>query len=288
MSPELSTALEQTLGSRVVECQGVGGGDINQAYRLELSDRRRVFVKANPHAPAHMFEREAAGLDWLREAGAICVPRVLGLGSGSNTEFLALEWIDSAAPRPSFDESLGQQLAALHRSQVSDFGLERDNYIGRLPQTNRRSHDFTEFYATRRLIPQFEMAAAKGLFDSRTCARFDTLIERLGSRLGAPEAPARLHGDLWSGNCLCGRDGRPWLVDPAVYGGHREIDLAMMRLFGGFSERVFSAYAESFPLSPGHRERVELMQLYPVLVHVNLFGGSYVASARRIIEHYVA
>jgi fructosamine-3-kinase len=286
MNADLSGALEKMLGARVTACHGVAGGDINQAFRVELSDARRVFVKAKASAPAQFFELEARGLEWLRAAEAVSVPRVLGVGKCASLGFLALEWVSVGEKGSSFDEDFGRALAVLHCCSPASFGLERDNYIGSLVQSNQRCLGFPEFYASRRLIPQFELAASKGLFDPSTRERFDSLIQGLPSLLGEPEAPARLHGDLWSGNCLCGSDGRAWLIDPAVYGGHREMDLAMMRLFGGFSERVFHAYAERYPLSCGYRERVELMQLYPILVHVNLFGGSYVASARRVIERY--
>lgn len=287
MTPELRTAIERMLGARIAASQSVAGGDINQAFRVELLDKRLLFVKTNANAPPGFFEREAQGLQWLRDSEAISIPRVLGVGRCSKFGFLALEWIDVGPQRPRFDEELGRALAAMHRCSPEWFGLECDNYIGSLPQANQCCSDFAEFYATRRLIPQFERAVRKGLFDPSTRVRFASLIERLERLLGDPEPPARLHGDLWSGNCLCGRDGRAWLIDPAAYGGHREIDLAMMRLFGGFSERAFQAYAESFPLSIGYRERVELMQLYPILVHVNLFGGSYVATACRVIERYI-
>lgn len=287
MNTELLAALERLLGARITLSRSVAGGDINQASRVELADGRTIFVKANSSAPPRMFELEAHGLEWLSAAEAISVPRVVGVGRCSCMGFLALEWIDVGARTARFDEDFGRALSVLHRSSPPCFGLDRDNYIGNLDQLNRRCSEFAEFYATQRLIPQFELAARKGLFDQAMRARFDRLIQRLASVLGEAEGPARLHGDLWSGNCLCGRDGRAWLIDPAVYGGHRELDLAMMRLFGGFSERTFDAYAESFPLAGGYRERVALMQLYPILVHVNLFGGSYVASARRIIDRYV-
>ena len=287
MNSELVAVLERLLGARITLSRSVTGGDINQAFRVELADGRRIFVKANSSVPSQLFELEAHGLEWLSAAKAISVPRVVGVGRCSSMGFLALEWIDVGARTAHFDENLGRALSVLHRYSPPCFGLDRDNYIGSLVQANPRCNEFAEFYATQRLIPQFELATSNGLFDQAMRARFDLLVQRLASVLGDPESPARLHGDLWSGNCLCGSDGRAWLIDPAVYGGHRELDLAMMRLFGGFSERTFDAYAESFPLGGGYRERVELMQLYPILVHVNLFGGSYVASARRVIGRYV-
>jgi fructosamine-3-kinase len=286
---QLVAALECAVGGRVKEATPVSGGDINDAFQVELSDGRRVFVKANERAPIRMFQAESHGLDWLRVASAISVPKVLAVGGAEphpDVGFLALEWLDSGRRGPRFDEQLGQRLANLHRYGADQFGLDRDNFIGRLPQTNRRCQHFRDFFVEQRLLVQFQLARESGHFDAMTRSRFERLIERLDGLLGEEEPPARLHGDLWSGNLLVGPDGEPWLIDPAVYGGHREIDLAMMRLFGGFSDRVFDAYHETHPLLPGHRERVDLMQLYPLLVHVNLFGGSYVGSVRRIIEHY--
>lgn len=287
MSPELLATFERLLSARVVANSRVTGGDINDAYRLDLSDRRRVFVKLNAAAPAGLFDAEVHGLSLLRATSALPIPEVLAVGSCAGSAYLALEWIEvSHSPSPRADERLGRGLAALHRHVASGFGLERDNYIGRLPQANRRYDNFRDFFAEQRLIPQFRLAQRFGLFDARIGAQFERLIEQLERFLGDPEPPATLHGDLWSGNVLFDVSGAPWLIDPAVYGGHREIDLAMMRLFGGFSSRVFHAYEEVFPLGAGHRERVPLMQLYPLLVHVNLFGGGYVASARRVIEQY--
>jgi fructosamine-3-kinase len=286
---EIVAALESALGARVTHTTRVAGGDINDAYRVELSDGRRIFVKANEHAPLRMFQTEAHGLDWLRAAKAIALPAVLAVGGAAplaDVSFLALEWLDSGRRGPRFDEQLGQRLANLHRHGTDRFGLDRDNFIGRLPQSNRACQRFRDLFGEQRLLAQFKLARESGYFDATTGAHFERLIERLDTLLGQEEPPARLHGDLWSGNILVGADGEPWLIDPAVYGGHREIDLGMMRLFGGFSDRVFDAYHATYPLLPGHRERVELMQLYPLLVHVNLFGGGYAASVRRIIDHY--
>ncbi len=290
MTPELGAAIERTFQLRIERAVAVTGGDINEAYRVELSDRRQVFVKANHRAPLEMFETEAQGLDWLRAANAIRVPEVLALGAlrqGGDGGFLVLEWLEPGRPGPRFDERFGQGLANLHRYGAAGFGFVRDNFIGRLPQCNRRYDRFREFFVEQRLLAQFTLAVRNGHFDAATQCRFEQLLGRLDRLLGAEEPPARLHGDLWSGNYLVGPEGVPCLIDPAVYGGHREIDLAMMRLFGGFAERVFDAYAADYPLSPGHRERLHLMQLYPLLVHVNLFGGGYVASVRRIIDEYL-
>jgi fructosamine-3-kinase len=275
------------VGARASRHVRVSGGDINFAYCVDFTDRRRVFVKTNEQAPQGMFEAEAHGLEWLRAAHAISVPQVIAVGQAGQTAFLVLEWVEPGRHRSSSDELLGQGLAALHRFGAECFGLDRDNFVGRLLQRNPRCAGFAKFFVQNRLLAQFIQARDAGYFNASVSARFHGLLDRVEVLLGPQEPPARLHGDLWSGNHLVGHEGRPWLIDPAVYGGHREIDLAMMRLFGGFSERVFAAYHEVYPLAPGHQSRLLLMQMYPLLVHVNLFGAGYVAQVERIIDTYM-
>ena len=272
-------AVEAALGSAVVAWDGVSGGDINDAHEAQLADGRWVFVKSNREAPAGMFEAEARGLDWLGQARALRVPEVIAQGPS----FLVLECIRPGPRKPDFDERLGRGLAALHRWGAPSFGLDHDNFIGRLPQSNRPLPTWAEFYRERRLLPQLQLAIAGQRASPAMRRGFDRLLARLEERVGPPEPPARLHGDLWGGNAMVDEQGMPCLIDPAVHGGHREVDLAMMRLFGGFGSRVFAAYHEAFPLSPGHEERVPLYQLYFLMVHVNLFGGSYVASVEQAL-----
>lgn len=286
MRAETRTRIEQALGDRVQGAQPVSGGDINEAWEVELSTGRRVFVKLNARAPAGMFEAEAHGLDWLRAGGALRVPRVLAFGDAPHA-FIALEHLGRGSPRRGFDDELGRGLALLHRSGAPSFGLERDNFIGSLPQDNRPAPSWPELYRERRLRPHVDRAARAGLLSAALVRRFDGLFAKLEDLVGPTEPAARLHGDLWGGNLHVDDDGAPCLIDPAVYGGHREVDLAMMRLFGGFGARVFAAYAEAWPLAPGHAERVSLYQLYPLLVHVNLFGRSYVGQLEHALERYV-
>jgi len=196
---------------------------------------------------------------------------------------VAREVLTPGKRRPDFDEALGRSLAALHVFCASSFGLDHDNFIGRLAQSNATTDDWASFYLVSRLEPQLRLAADHGLIDHGTRSSFDALRRVLPAGVGPEESPSRLHGDLWGGNLHADETGQPCLIDPAVYGGHREIDLAMMRLFGGFGERVFAAYEEAWPLAPGSGERVSLYQLYPLLVHVNLFGGSYVGSVQRAL-----
>jgi fructosamine-3-kinase len=285
MDPALERGLTVALGSKVARSMPLSGGDINQAYRVTLGDGRVVFVKANPRLPASVFDAEARGLAWLREANALRVPEVIAIASdGDQPAFLVLEMLESAERRRDFDDALGRGLAKLHRAAPNGFGLAYDNAIGALPQDNTPSPDWASFYRDRRLAPQLERAVRSGLLDAATERAFESVFSRLDELSGPKEAPARLHGDLWSGNLHAGPEGQPCLIDPACYGGHREMDLAMMRLFGGFGARTFAAYDETFPLCPGHEKRVPLYQLYPLLVHVNLFGGGYVGSLERALQ----
>lgn len=280
MNARLSAAVADALGSAIARTRPLGGGDINDAYEVALADGRSVFVKTNARAPVDMFATEARGLAWLAEAAAIRVPEVLAVGD----DFLALELIRSAAPAARFDEQLGRQLAALHRHGAARFGLDHDNFIGRLPQHNAPCDGWAEFYRGRRLEPQLRAAVDAGAVRGSLRARFDELFARLDELVGPAEPPARLHGDLWGGNKHVDERGQPCLIDPAVYGGHREIDLAMMQLFGGFGARTFDAYDEAYPLAADWRERVPLYQLYPILVHVNLFGPGYLGHLESALD----
>ncbi len=260
------TELAAELGARVTSAEPVSGGDINDAYRVHLDDKRAVFVKTHAHPPPGMFVAEAAGLDWLR-AGPLRVPRVIA----SSERCLALEWLDVGSKSRGFDEALGRGLAALHRIRAPSFGLDRASYLATLPQDNTPQHDGVVFWVEARLRPLAERAIAAGhMPDVR--AALDTLRDAR-DRFGPDEPPARLHGDLWWGNVLA-VDGAPVIIDPAVYGGHREVDLAMLALFGGLPPALVAAYDESFPLATGWRDRVPLWQLYPLAAHAVLFGGA--------------
>lgn len=284
MNSAVERAVAAALRSSVARAAPVAGGDINEAFRVTLGDGRNVFVKTNERAHPSMFPAEARGLGWLAEAGALRVPKVLAVSDGSAPAFLVLEYLEPARKNRGFDERLGRGLAALHRFGAAAFGLDHDNFIGRLPQENAPAPTWSTFYRDRRLLPQLRLAADHGRAPPELRRGFDRLFARLDDLVGPEEPPARLHGDLWGGNLHVDDAGEPCLVDPAVYGGHREMDLAMMRLFGGFSATTFSVYGEAFPLADGHEERVDLYQLYPLMVHVNLFGGSYVNAVLRALD----
>jgi fructosamine-3-kinase len=271
--------------NRITSSHPISGGSINQAVKLYYGDQP-FFLKWN-HANRFpgMFEAEANGLRLLRSAGNIFIPETIGTGADNHHGFLLLEYVKTGNPTKDFWAAFGHQLGALHQHTNKLFGLDHDNYIGSLVQQNKQTHDWAEFYAEQRLIPQYKTALKQGMFDNTFIRNFEKLLLRLPD-LFPVESPSLLHGDLWSGNYLCNAEGNAVLIDPAVYYGHREMDLAMTRLFGGFQAGFYAAYNEIYPLETGWKNRVELCQLYPLLVHVNLFGGGYVSQVKQLVNYY--
>lgn len=268
----------------------VGGGDINQAARV-TTGQASYFVKWHNAAPPRFFEAEADGLRRLRGADCLRVPEVIGgrAASGDCPAFLVLEWLDSGSGgRRGVGRELGEGLAAQHRHTQEMFGLEVDNYIGSLPQPNTPNPSWIAFYRDQRLGAQRDQAVQKGRLPPERGRRLEKLMGSL-ERWIDDEAvqPSLLHGDLWGGNYMLGPNGEPVLIDPAVYYGDREIELAMTRLFGGFSPDFYDAYHAAYPLSPGHEERLDLYQLYHVLTHLNLFGEGYGGRVDGILRRYV-
>jgi len=281
---ELAEAVGSALGSPVVAGLRVSGGDLNDAWQVELDDGRTAFVKTSPAASPGGYVTEAAGLRWLAEPGALPVPEVLTVVY--EPPALALEWIDEGRLDAAGEEQLGRGLATVHAAGAACFGGNEPLRIGPIELTNGPVDTWVELYAEHRLRPLAQQAAERGALPDGTEALIDRVCERLPELAGPPEPPARLHGDLWSGNVLADTTGRPHLIDPAAYGGHREVDLAMLRLFGGPGERCFNAYTETAPLADGHQQRVELWQLLPLLLHAVLFGGGYGTSVHRIVRRY--
>ncbi len=282
MALDLPNYVARTLGSAVKSLEPVSGGDVALAFRATLADGRVVFAKTRSRGAADFFETEAAGLAWLHEAGAAAIPRVLG--ASNNPPALLLEWIEIGKPVADTEEKLGRALAALHSAGAPCFGREDRRTTGSRGLPNDPCDSWPEFYASRRLLPLARLASEGGALPPRAIRDLERVSERLEGLGGPHEPPARLHGDLWAGNRLIDVKGESWLIDPAAHGGHREFDLAMMRLFGGFGEACYRAYAEAFPLAPGWEERVALHQLAPLAVHAIKFGGSYREATQRALE----
>jgi fructosamine-3-kinase len=274
-----------TLPPGASRARPVGGGDINEAFRVVLADGREAFVKTRPDAAPGEYAAEAAGLRWLAEPGALRTPRVLEV----DDRYLALEWVERGRLDTVGVEELGSGLAVTHMAGAESFGATGEigsGGFGSLRLLSDPTENWPTFYAERRLRPLARIARERSALSSGGIEAVERVCDRIGELTGPPEPPARLHGDLWSGNVMADTAGRPWLIDPSAYGGHREVDLAMLRLFGAPSERVFDAYGETAPLAEGWQERVELYQLLPLLVHALLFGGSYRGAAERIAQRY--
>ena len=276
---------EALLGVGVVSTTPVAGGDICTATRLRLTDGRGAMIKTRPHAPEGFFEREAAGLRWLREAKAVHVPQVLAVAD----DCLVLDWVEPGKPSTDLAERFGRELAAMHAAGAEAFGADVDGYIGLAPLPNRPLPTWPEFFASRRVMPYVRAAVDRGSLTSDGAATIEAAMRRIHELAGPAEPPARLHGDLWSGNVVWGSDGDVWLIDPAAHGGHRETDLAMLSMFGApHLQRILDAYDEASPLADGWLERLPLHQLHPLLVHAVLFGGTYgsraAAAARTLLS----
>lgn len=291
----IDSALSALFGSsaKIVKRERISGGDINDAYGLTLTDGSLVFMKTNAKERLAFFTAEAEGLRAISATGAVGTPRILGCGTdGGNggCSFLLLEFIWGGRRMPDYWEMLGNQLAAMHRARTDGFtrggkyGFTGDNYIGARAQVNTPYESWTAFFRDCRLEVQFQHASR--YFDGADMRRITRLLDRVENILVEPEYPSLLHGDLWGGNVIAGNDGRAWLIDPAVYVGHAEADIAMTELFGGFPAAFYGAYREAGGWQPGYEHRRDIYHLYHLLNHLNMFGGGYLSSVKRIVEKY--
>ena len=276
----IKTSIEQGLDAHIINQVAITGGDINYSARLDIDSGERFFVKWNLRTPENMFQTEAQGLELLASAGSgLVIPQVRLVGN----DFLVMEYIEESSYGNAY--LFGSQLAQLHRKSNELFGLDTSNYIDRLPQSNRYHADWLEFFIRERIEPQVKMAIDSGKLPSS----FHSIFERVFNYtyvIFPDEPPALLHGDLWNGNYMWTSSGDTAIYDPAVYFGHREMDLAMTRLFGGFSEEFYHGYNDIYPLKKGYEERFKLCNLYPILVHANLFGGGYVSQAKNLLRQF--
>ena len=274
-------SLAEEKGFTITNFSSLAGGSINQVYLLETSEGNKVLKLNDSSRFPGMFSSEKEGLEALGNSGAVDVPRVLDLGEIYGNSYLLLEYKKEGTQKSDFWHSFAEGLANLHRSTAPEFGFSDSNYIGRLPQYNKHRTKASDFYIEQRLEPQFSMASKNGFSFGNLSRFYRNVFEEIPE-----EAPALVHGDLWSGNYIVNEEGLPCLIDPAVSYTPREMDLAMMKLFGGFPEEVFVKYEEIFPVEPGFEERVPLWQLYYLLVHLNIFGSGYLPQVKKIINQF--
>ncbi len=292
----ISNSLKEALASiygqavTVLAKSAVHGGDANDAYILRLSNGKNVFKKENSISNTDFFRAEAEGIEAIKETGVIRVPEMYAIGVEGERSFLLMESIDRAATRKDFWEDLGTRLAKMHMASTDKylldgrFGFKSNNYIGAGKQDNTPCDNWIEFFAQRRLLPQFRQA--EHYFDKGLIRAANHLIDNLDRVLVKPERPSLLHGDLWAGNFMSDENGSPILIDPAVYVGCNEADIAMTELFGGFDNRFYDAYFETFGVTPGYEDRRDIYNLYHLTNHLNLFGISYLSAVARIIYRY--
>ncbi len=269
----------------ILSISSLGGGSINDAFRIE-TDAGIYFLKHNKASLfPEMFEKEEKGLELLRQAGELPVPELIATGKSNDEAFLLLKYIESAPKQPDFWDKFGTSLAKLHRHAGEYFGLDHDNYIGSLHQHNNKHPDWISFFIEERLERQARLARNKALIGAGILSALDRLYRRL-PEIFPEEAPALLHGDLWNGNYMTDENGHACLIDPAVYYGHREMDIGMSKLFGGFSGEFYEAYNREYPMEKGWEKRLDICNLYPLLVHVNLFGAAYVGQLNSILQRF--
>jgi fructosamine-3-kinase len=282
---DLSDTLAAELGVKIHinHAESVQGGDINKTYRLSTNEGP-FFLKMNDaRRYPDMFAKEFSGLETLRGTGAITLPKPICYGAKHGRAFLLTTFMEKGGAVPDFWENFASSMVKLHKHSQPHFGFNESNYIGSLKQYNTPFSSWAVFYAFNRLMPLTRQAFDRHLLDKPSLQQIEALCKRLPS-IFPEEPPALLHGDLWSGNFMVGPEGKACIYDPAVYYGHREMDLAMTRLFGGFDTRFYYTYQHLYPLANGWQQRIGICQLYPLLVHVLLFGGNYVDSVKEILR----
>jgi len=279
--------LKEKLNRKVelVSVSSVGGGSINDAFRFE-TNAGKFFIKKNSASRfPQMFEKEILGIELLASAKEISVPKVVGSGVSGNEAFLVLNFIESAGKSNAFWEDFGKNLANLHKHSASNFGLNHDNYIGSLFQSNRKHDNWADFFREERLEVQVKLARDNGKLGRETVNALERFYLKI-DEIFPKESPSLIHGDLWGGNFMVNEIGEAVIIDPAVYYGHREMDLGMSQLFGGFDQQFYEAYNRNYPLEKSWQRRVDYCNLYPLMVHVNLFGGGYLGSVNSILRKF--
>ena len=283
----IGVKLNEALGKNIIieNYSPVGGGSINEAYKIDTSDGLYFVKKNSARLFPQMFQKEIKGINIIGKTNEIIVPQIVCSGEIDNVTFLIMKHIQSGITGHNFWDDFGKKLASLHKYTDDFFGLDHDNYIGSLIQRNNKHDNWYDFFREERLEFQVKMARNNGQAGVDIVKGFERFYGRLES-IFPKEPPALLHGDLWSGNYMINENGEPVLIDPAVYFGHREMDLAMTKLFGGFDKQFYQGYNKQYPLEKGWESRMEYCNLYPLMVHVNLFGGSYLQSVKSIIRRF--
>jgi protein-ribulosamine 3-kinase len=263
----------------------VHGGDINKTYCIE-AEERKFFIKVNDAARyPSLFEKEANGLKALVATHTLPTPEVIKHGVADNLQYLLLDWIENGNTNNYTWTDFGYKLAQMHRQPQKAFGFAEDNYLGTYLQQNTFTDTWNDFYSQYRILAMIKLIRDQGKIAANTAKSAENFCSKL-PEIFPGEPPALLHGDLWSGNYLINAKSEAALIDPAVYCGHREMDIGMSKLFGGFNEQFYSSYNEEYPLEKGWQQRLPYTQLYPLLFHAYAFGGSYVERVKQILKDF--
>ncbi len=287
LEKKIKVKIEEKLGEKILNITSLSGGCISNAYRITTQDKTNYFLKYNSAVSNDMFTKEANGLNELSKSKAIRIPEVLEFGK----DYILLEYINSGNRKNNFSEEFGQRFAKMHKFTSESFGYFDDNYIGSNIQKNipdeQEKDNWVSFYFNKRILFQLQLAEKFGNATEELRREISKLEDRIDQIITTGNKPSLLHGDLWSGNYMIDENGSAVLIDPAVYYGHREADLGMTKLFGGFGAEFYKSYNDTFPLEDGYDYRENIYKLYHVLNHLNLFGGSYYSQAMSLIKYYV-
>lgn len=285
LTDSLKQHISNSINSEIKQIQSVSGGDISSAYKI-LTISKTYFLKVNSGSDAlNMFQTEAKALKTILATNTIKTPEIYSTGFFDGFHFILMDYIETKSPSPKDMKLFGEQLAKLHLVTSDDFGFEFDNFIGSLHQSNNKHSNWNDFYIDERLTPQLQLAKQKGLLNPQEIPSNEHM-KSVCSNYFQDIKPSLLHGDLWSGNYVISSNGNPYLIDPATYFGHSEVDIAMSKLFGGFSSDFYNAYHSIIPQDNYTKKRIELYQLYYLLVHLNLFGRSYYNSVKSLLNTY--
>jgi fructosamine-3-kinase len=292
MNASIQKYLNQFLSDRLrleistLQFHSIGGGSINETYQVIINHKVKLFLKTNSVKKfPGLFQKEKNGLEFLGKQKIIHVPLEIDCDEIDDLQILLLEWIEGGLKTEKFWKQFGEQLAALHHVTNSHFGFKENNYMGALTQLNNQEKNWLEFFIHYRLQPQIEIAAEKHLLQMKHLDAFEHLYSKL-TVIFNNEEPSLLHGDLWSGNFMCNQDSEPVLIDPAVYFGHRSVDLAMTTLFGGFDKLFYESYNYHFPFPDNYEEQWDICNLYPLLIHLNLFGSGYLSQIESTLKRF--
>ena len=285
MTSAIQSSIQQHLSLPSTRITSIGGGSINETYRIEAG-AKLFFCKINSATKfPQLFSKEQNGLVLIGRQGIVKTPAVIDCFEQDGSQVLLLEWIQEGERTESFWKKFGEQLAAIHQQSGTTFGWDEDNYMGSVPQSNRQHQTWTMFFIEERIQPMVKRCYEKGLLTKFHLQQSESVGKQL-ENIFEEEVPSLLHGDLWSGNFMCDENNEPVLIDPAVYYGHRSIDLAMTTLFGGFREPFYDAYHTCFPLPSNYKEQWTVCNLYPLLIHLYLFGSNYLPQIENTLKKF--